>query len=72
MIYGITTKGEMITKWVERYDLDSSDPIVDGKVVHSDKPFDLTIIPETCKMYDAKLLSTPAPDLLKIFMRPNE
>lgn len=26
MIYGITTKGEMISRWVKRYDLDSDKP----------------------------------------------
>lgn len=31
-LYGITTRGEMIHKWVDRWDLDSSLPIVDGEV----------------------------------------
>lgn len=37
LIYGITIEGEMVSKWVERYDLDSTDPIVNGKVIH--KPY---------------------------------
>lgn len=33
LLYGITEQGEFITKWVERYDLDCNDPIVNGKVI---------------------------------------
>lgn len=31
-IYGISTKCEIVSKWVERYDLDSNRPIVNGYV----------------------------------------
>jgi len=34
LIYGITTKGEIVSKWVDRWELDSSVPIVDGNVMH--------------------------------------
>lgn len=64
MIYGITTEGDMITKWVERWDLDSEDPVVDGKVVKSDKPATNFVLPEIKKFYDPKLLSTPFPQFL--------
>ena len=66
-LFGITTEGEMITKWVERYDLDSSDPIVDGKVIYSDKPCNNTLAPEIRQRFDSKLLSTPSLDLMKLF-----
>lgn len=36
LIYGITTKGEIISKWVERWDLDSDGPILDGKVIQEE------------------------------------
>lgn len=35
LIFGITTEGEMVSKWVDRWDLDSNDPVMDGKVVRS-------------------------------------
>jgi hypothetical protein len=35
MIFGITKEGEIISRWVDRWDLDSEDPIVDGKVMKS-------------------------------------
>lgn len=33
LIFGITIEGEIISKWVDRWDLDSSDEIVNGEVV---------------------------------------
>lgn len=33
LIFGISHKAEFISKWVDRWELDSNDPIVDGKVV---------------------------------------
>lgn len=33
LIFGITTEGEMISKWVDRWDLDSNEPIVGGKLI---------------------------------------
>lgn len=32
LIYGITEKGELVSKWVGRYDLDSDTPVVNGCV----------------------------------------
>ena len=67
LIFGITTDGEIISKWVDRWDLDSCDPIMDGKVIHSDKPCNNTISPEIKQAFDPALLSNPAPKLLDIF-----
>jgi len=73
LIYGITTEGEIVSKWIDRWDLDSSDPIVDGKVIH--KPYDPSqnhsIPAEIMQNFDPKLLSYPAPDLLKMFGKEN-
>ena len=33
LIFGITTEGKIISKWVDRWDLDSNDKIVDGKLI---------------------------------------
>lgn len=33
LIFGITIEGEIISKWVDRWDLDGSDEIVNGEVV---------------------------------------
>jgi hypothetical protein len=67
LIFGITTKGEMISKWVDRWDLDSSDPIVDGKVIHSDKSQSNMILPEIRQSFDSILLSKPSPDFIRSF-----
>lgn len=64
LIYGITNKGEIVSKWVERYDLDSNDPIVDGKVIPSEK--NATNRPPFIKQsFNSKLLSTPIPEMIK-------
>ena len=34
LLFGITAEGEIVSKWVDRWDLDSNNPIVDGKVIH--------------------------------------
>ena len=34
LVYGITNKGEIISKWVERYDLDSNKEITEGSVIN--------------------------------------
>jgi hypothetical protein len=69
LIYGINEDGEIISKWVDRWDLDSSDPIVDGKVQH--KPFDPTknyMIPSlVTQSFNPSLLSAPTPDFIKEF-----
>ena len=64
-IYGITTEGEMISKWVDRWDLDSIDPIVDGKVMHGKNPRVNTPIPLIDQYFDSRLLSTPLPAVVK-------
>jgi hypothetical protein len=65
LIYGITTEGEIVSKWVQRYDLDSNDPIIDGKVIHNDSLCNKTLIPQCKQSFNPKLLSTPAPQLFK-------
>lgn len=73
LIFGITTEGKMITKWVDRWDLDSSDPIVDGQVIHKEKNIDGRFVyPEISQIFDPKLLSTPAPEFMKMFGKLNE
>jgi hypothetical protein len=32
LIYGITDQCDIVSKWIERWDLDSDDPIIDGEV----------------------------------------
>lgn len=32
LLYGITHEGEFVTKWIERWDLDSDKPIVKGEI----------------------------------------
>ena len=64
LIYGITTEGEIISKWIDRWDLDSTDPIFDGKVIH--KPYDPNqnhLPPMIIQNIDPKLLSSPTPNL---------
>jgi|ERR1700677_3403217 len=69
LIFGITTEGEIVSKWVGRYDLDSHDEIVNGKVIKSDKPFDHMIPPKIQMQIDPKLLSLPMPDMIRIFSK---
>lgn len=64
MIYGITTDGEMITKWVDRWDLDSDDPIIDGKVIHSEKKLTNITVPEINQLFERSLLCNPHPDMI--------
>jgi len=62
LIFGITTDGEIVSKWVDRWDLDSDDPIVDGKVIHEDKPCNPitnVAIPTIAYTINPLLLSTP-------------
>ena len=68
LIYGITTEGEIISKWVDRWDLDSNDPIEDGKVIYNDKPKDYSLPPEISFQFNAALLSAPMPEnMLRMF-----
>lgn len=64
LIFGITTEGEMVSKWVDRWDLDSTDPIIDGKVMHNTKPRTNMPPPEVKQFFDSALLSTPVPDIV--------
>ncbi len=68
LIYGITVDGEMVSQWIDRWDLDSDDPIIDGEVIHT--PFDpnrANNIPEINQSFNSDLLTTPAPDFIKMF-----
>lgn len=67
LIFGITKEAEIISKWVDRYDLDSQAPVIDGKVIHPDNPYQCKTfpIPEIKQIFNPKLLSYPAPNLLK-------
>lgn len=75
LLFGITTKGEVVTKWVERYDLDSTDPIVNGEVVRGDKPTNPIIsddIPEINVCFNPKLLLVPTPNFAKMFGKTDD
>ena len=63
LIFGITTEGEIVSKWVDRWDLDSRDPIIEGKVIHSERK-ELSS-PEITQNFNPNLLSTPVPDVIK-------
>lgn len=69
LIFGITNEGEMISKWVDRYDLDSIDPIENGICIHP--PYDPnknhSMPIEIKQKFDSALLSTPAPNFIKMF-----
>jgi hypothetical protein len=65
LLFGITTEGEIITKWVERYDLDSDYEIINGEVVRPmkkrGKGVEVTpaIPSEIIEHFDKCLLSSP-------------
>jgi hypothetical protein len=64
-IFGITNKGEIVSKWVDRWDLDCDNDIVDGNVVSCDlKPIPIPIIEQK---FDANLLSYPMPNILNLW-----
>lgn len=69
MLFGITTEGEVVTKWVERYDLDCDYPIVNGTVIKPEKKGDITIPtpPQILQCFDKDLLSTPCTEFSKLF-----
>jgi hypothetical protein len=70
LLYGITTEGEIISKWVDRWDLDCSDSIVNGKVIPNPNPKKYIQCPQIEMHFSKDLLSTPAPDLLRFFDKP--
>lgn len=67
LIYGITIEAQIISKWVSRWDLDSSDPIVDGKVIRppSKNGLHVNFPPDIRQNFNPDLLSTPISDLKK-------
>ena len=67
LIFGITNQGEIVSKWVDRWDLDSDNEIVDGKVVKKEKKHrdENYFVPEIKQSFDPKLLSCPVPLLFK-------
>lgn len=67
LIFGITTEGEIISKWVDRWDLDSSDPIADGEVMHEENFRTNIVPPEIAQMINAKLLLIPIADFMNLF-----
>lgn len=65
-IYGITDEGEFVTKWVDRWDLDSFYEVVDGKVTGKKEQtegrvYTTVIPPEISYYFDKNLLSNPEP-----------
>lgn len=77
LIFGITIHGRIVSKWVGRWDLDSNDPIVDGKVVRPERKLEggstiTTVPPEVLLEYNPLLLSTPCPYVFReIFTGPH-
>lgn len=73
LIFGITTEGDVVSKWVDRWDLDSDEPIVDGVVErqNSEKLCEVSIPPKINMCFDPKLLSTPNSDFIQLFTSPN-
>lgn len=71
LIFGITTEGEIISKWVDRWDLDSGHPIVDAKVIHP--PFSPgNKIPEISQDFNIDLLASPIPVFFRKFTEKEE
>lgn len=72
LIFGITNDGEIVSKWVDRWDLDCSDPVANGVVIRSERSpgtVPCAITPEVRSFFDKNLLSTPAPDFIKLFRK---
>src|ERR1700722_247315 len=63
LIFGITIDGEIISKWVDRWDLDFEDPIIEGNVIHNFKPLGELSVSDISQKYNPNLLSTPIPYL---------
>ncbi len=64
-IFGITIQGVIVSRWVNRWDLDCDDPIVDGNVIHGDKPRDDRCVPSIVQPFNKMLLSNPCPNFFK-------
>jgi len=70
LIFGITHQGEIVSKWIDRWELDCENPIIDGKVSYDERlPTDGSFaISEINQHFDPQLLSAPLPDfLIKLF-----
>jgi hypothetical protein len=63
-IFGITIEGEIVSKWVDRWALDSNDEIVNGEVIKNDKTLNISV-PKITQSFNKDLLSTPCFDLFK-------
>ena len=69
-VFGISDEGDFISKWVERWDLDSDYEIVDGKVTKNleqieGRVYTTVIPPDISQMFNKNLLSFPILDFLK-------
>lgn len=68
LLYGITNSGEMVTKWVERWDLDSDDEIVNGVVIVKPRIMEYEMYnkpPEIKMQFNPLLLQTPTFNLFR-------
>ena len=67
LIYGITIDAQIVSKWVSQWELDSNDPIVDGKCVPppNQETVSVSLPPDIMQVYSPDLLSTPILDLKK-------
>lgn len=67
-LFGITEEGEFVTKWVDRWDLDSDYEVVDGNVTGRKEVVEGTTTisvmpPDISCAFDKNLLSYPTPNL---------
>lgn len=68
LIYAITNDGKYLSKWVDRWDLDSDSPIIDGKAIHPPyEPNSCNVAPQIKFPFSKDLLSTPCPSISKMF-----
>lgn len=67
LVFGITSEATLISKWVDRWDLDSEYPIVDGKVIRpkkTDQSFITTTKPPLIhEKFSTVLLSAPVSEM---------
>ncbi len=68
-LLGKTKKGETISKWVNRWDLDSDDPIENGEVIREEKEYTDSIPPDFSikSVFNPSLLSVPTPEFGYIY-----
>lgn len=68
LVFCIKDNGEYLSRWIDRWDLDSDDPIIAGKCEHP--PYDpqtTNHAPEIKQKFNPDLLSTPCPSFFDIF-----